>query len=48
MIGKDNDLGYGIMRADEDQPWHPFFLVQPFWNFMNACFFEYGIAAYDL
>jgi linoleoyl-CoA desaturase len=48
VIGKDNDLGYGIMRVDEDQPWHPFFLVQPFWNFINACFFEYGIAAYDL
>ena len=48
VIGKDNDLGYGIMRVDEDQPWHPFYLVQPLWNFINACFFEYGIAAYDL
>ncbi len=48
VIGKDNDLGYGIMRVDEDQPWHPFHLGQPLWNFINACFFEYGIAAYDL
>jgi NADPH-dependent stearoyl-CoA 9-desaturase len=48
VIGKDNDLGYGIMRVDEDQPWHPFFMFQPVWNFINACFFEYGIAAYDL
>src|SRR4029453_12634583 len=48
VIGKDNDLGYGIMRVDEEQPWQPFFLVQPVWNFINACFFEYGIAAYDL
>jgi NADPH-dependent stearoyl-CoA 9-desaturase len=48
VIGKDNDLGYGIMRVDEDQPWVPFYLVQPLWNFVNACFFEYGIAAYDL
>ena len=48
VIGKDNDLGYGIMRVDEDQPWHPFYLVQPLWNFINACFFEYGIAVYDL
>ncbi|MDI6912283.1 acyl-CoA desaturase [Nocardioides sp.] len=48
VVGKDNDLGFGIMRVDEDQPWHPFFLVQPLWNFINACFFEYGIAAYDL
>ncbi len=36
------------MRVDEDQPWHPFYLAQPVWNFVNACFFEYGIAAYDL
>jgi linoleoyl-CoA desaturase len=48
VVGRDNDLGYGIMRVDEDQRWHPFHLGQPLWNFINACFFEYGIAAYDL
>ncbi|GAB3306963.1 acyl-CoA desaturase [Geodermatophilus aquaeductus] len=48
VIGKDNDLGYGIMRVDEDQPWIPMYLGQPLWSFINACFFEYGIAAYDL
>jgi NADPH-dependent stearoyl-CoA 9-desaturase len=48
VLGKDNDLGYGIMRVDEDQPWHPMYLGQPLWNFINAVFFEYGIAAYDL
>src|SRR3954471_12162165 len=48
VIGKDNDLGYGIMRVDEDQRWVPMYLLQPVWNFLNACFFEYGIAAYDL
>ena len=48
IVGKDNDLGYGIMRVDEGQRWHPLYLLQPMWNFVNACFFEYGIAAYDL
>ncbi|MEI5674420.1 MULTISPECIES: fatty acid desaturase family protein [unclassified Nocardioides] len=48
IVGKDNDLGYGIMRVDEDQRWIPMYLAQPLWNFINACFFEYGIAAYDL
>ncbi|NYG59632.1 linoleoyl-CoA desaturase [Nocardioides daedukensis] len=48
IVGKDNDLGYGIMRVDEDQKWYPMYLGQPLWNFINACFFEYGIAAYDL
>jgi fatty acid desaturase len=46
--GKDHDLGYGIMRVDENQKWVPFYLAQPLWNFINACLFEYGIAAYDL
>ena len=46
--GKDHDLGYGIMRVDENQKWVPFYVAQPLWNFINACLFEYGIAAYDL
>ena len=46
--GKDHDLGYGIMRVDENQKWMPFYLAQPLWNFINACLFQYGIAAYDL
>jgi linoleoyl-CoA desaturase len=48
VLGKDNDLGYGIMRVDEDQRWSPIYLGQPLWNLLNACLFEYGIAAYDL
>ena len=48
IIGKDNDLGYGIMRVDEDQRWTPASLAQPVYNFVNMIFFEYGIAAYDL
>jgi NADPH-dependent stearoyl-CoA 9-desaturase len=48
VLGKDNDLGYGIMRVDEDQRWSPALLLQPLWNGLNAIVFEYGIAAYDL
>ena len=48
ILGKDNDLGYGILRVDEAQPWERRHLVQPLWNLFNACFFEYGIAMYDL
>ncbi|MFT4084866.1 MAG: acyl-CoA desaturase [Nocardioides sp.] len=48
IIGKDNDLGWGIMRVDEDQPWAPRCLWQPVMNFLNMCVFEYGIAMYDL
>jgi fatty acid desaturase len=48
VLGRDNDLGYGIMRVDEDQRWVPVHLGQPLWNFVTACIFEYGIAAHDL
>jgi linoleoyl-CoA desaturase len=48
IIGQDNDLGYGIMRVDEDQEWKRRYLVQPAWNFVTACIFEYGIAMFDL
>jgi len=48
VLGKDNDLGYGIMRVDEAQEWEPRHLVQPLVNFVNACIFEWGIAMYDL
>jgi linoleoyl-CoA desaturase len=48
VLGRDNDLGYGIMRVDEDQRWKPGYIAQPVWNFVNMCFFQYGIAAYDL
>jgi NADPH-dependent stearoyl-CoA 9-desaturase len=48
VLGRDNDLGYGIMRVDEDQRWMLFHLGQPLWNLVNALIFEYGIAAYDL
>ncbi len=48
IIGHDNDLGYGIMRVDEAQEWKPRYLVQPLWNLVTACIFEWGIAMYDL
>ncbi|CCI54366.1 fatty acid desaturase family protein [Nostocoides jenkinsii] len=48
VLGRDNDLGYGLLRVDEDQEWQLFHLGQPIWHLINAMFFEYGIAAYDL
>jgi linoleoyl-CoA desaturase len=47
IVGKDNDLGYGIMRVAEEQEWQPRHLAQPFWNFVTACIFEWGITMYD-
>jgi len=46
--GKDKDLGYEIMRIDPHQPWHPVYLLQPFYNLLLAGFFEWGVAVHDL
>ncbi|WP_226343864.1 fatty acid desaturase family protein [Agilicoccus flavus] len=48
VVGRDNDLGYGILRVDADQKWHPAFLAQPIYNIVNAITFQYSIALYDL
>ena len=46
--GKDKDLGYEIMRIDPHQPWHPVYLLQPFYNVVLMLFFEWGVALHDL
>jgi len=48
VLGKDNDLGYGIMRVDESQEWTPRHLFQPALNLVTGCIFEYGITMFDL
>ena len=48
VLGRDNDLGYGVLRVDEAQEWEPRHLPQAAYNLLNALFFEYGIAMYDL
>ncbi len=48
IVGKDRDLGYEIMRIDPDQKWHPFYLLQPFYNVLLSMLFEWGVAVHDL
>lgn len=48
VIGKDNDVGYGILRVTKDQPWHPVNLGQPVYNALLALLFEWGVALHDL
>jgi NADPH-dependent stearoyl-CoA 9-desaturase len=48
IVGKDKDVGYEIMRIDPKQKWHPVYLLQPFYNIVLACFFEWGVAVHDL
>ena len=48
VIGKDRDVGYEIMRVGSEQPWHPVYLAQPFYNLVLAAFFQWGVALHDL
>ena len=48
ILGKDRDIGYGILRMDESQKWRPYYLGNPVYAFLLATFFEYGVALHDL
>jgi len=48
VLGKDRDIGYGILRMDPDQKWHPYYLGNPLYAFLLMVFFEWGVAMHDL
>ena len=48
ILGKDRDIGYGILRMDEDQPWKPYYLGNPVYALLLMLFFEWGVALHDL
>ena len=48
IVGVDRDVGYGILRVAEEQPWHPFYLPQPLYAFIQMILFEWAVAVHDL
>jgi len=48
VLGKDRDIGYGILRIDPEQPWRPWMLGQPLYFVALALAFEYGIGFHDV
>ena len=46
--GKDRDIGYGLIRIDEDQEWTPYYLGNPLYAFVLMFIFEYGVMLHDL
>ncbi|HEY0775264.1 MAG TPA: acyl-CoA desaturase [Nocardioidaceae bacterium] len=48
ILGKDRDIGYGILRMDEDQPWRPYYLGNPVYATLLMLFFEWGVMMHDL
>ena len=47
VLGKDRDVGYGILRMDERQAWEARFALQPVWNFLLAANFDIGVGVHD-
>jgi fatty acid desaturase len=48
IVGKDRDVGYGILRMSEDQHWTPYYLGNPAYAVLLALLFQYGVALHDL
>jgi linoleoyl-CoA desaturase len=48
IVGMDRDIGYGILRMSEDQPWQPYFLGNPVYAFLLMVLFQYGVALHEL
>jgi len=48
VMGKDRDVGYGMLRVSEQQRWHPSYLLQPLSAVLMAVLFEWFIAMHDL
>jgi linoleoyl-CoA desaturase len=48
IVGKDRDVGYGLLRVTRDYKWQPKNLAQPAIYALLATLFEYGIAFHDI
>jgi NADPH-dependent stearoyl-CoA 9-desaturase len=48
VLGKDRDIGYGILRMSEDQPWRRRDLGNPVAAILLALLFQWGVAMHDL
>ncbi|HYB34410.1 MAG TPA: acyl-CoA desaturase [Mycobacterium sp.] len=48
IVGMDRDIGYGILRMSEGQPWEPYFLGNPIYAFLLMVLFQYGVALHEL
>jgi NADPH-dependent stearoyl-CoA 9-desaturase len=48
VLGKDRDIGYGILRMSEEQPWRSRDLGNPIYALLLALLFQWGVALHDL
>jgi fatty acid desaturase len=48
ILGKDRDLGYGVLRITPKQRWHPYYLGNPVYAAVLALVFQWAITLHDL
>jgi linoleoyl-CoA desaturase len=47
IAGRDRDLGYGVLRMTDDQPWRRLWLANPIFATLLALLFEHGVMLHD-
>lgn len=47
ILGMDRDVGYGILRMDPAQRWHPYYLGNPVYATGLMLLFEWGVMLHD-
>ncbi|HUP91804.1 MAG TPA: acyl-CoA desaturase [Solimonas sp.] len=48
ILGKDKDVGYGLLRVAEEQYWKPKHLIQPVSNVLLSSLFQWGVGVHDV
>lgn len=48
ILGEDRDIGYGVLRMDRDQNWHPYYLGNLAYATALMVLFEWGVMLHDL
>jgi NADPH-dependent stearoyl-CoA 9-desaturase len=48
ILGRDRDVGYGLLRVSSEQYWRPKHLVQPVSNVVLSALFQWGVGLHGL
>ena len=48
IVGRDRDVGYGVLRLSDAQPWMPYHLAQPVVGALLALLFQWGVGLHDV
>jgi NADPH-dependent stearoyl-CoA 9-desaturase len=48
IVGKDRDIGYGILRITPEQRWNPYYLGNPVYAALLSLVFQWGVMFHDL